>query len=289
MPKITKACRNCAKIFPVKPSHYDIKSYCSRACMGEDYKKRMAGPFNPNFRKAGLKECLRCGKRFHSYNSKRKYCSHRCASFASIGPRNKSGRKRNYAPARAPKQKNFIFVSLPKTCHKCAQPIQKGRQFCNVCSPIGKGKIKSACQICNKIFLDNRARPSKTCSRKCYGKMVSIRQKGEQSHLWQGGKTKEAQSFRNSATYDEWRREVFARDDWTCQICKKRGGRLTAHHILRFSQRRDLALVVENGITLCWPCHTSIRHKEEKYEAQFLEITGGNFRLDPDEGRDEVS
>jgi hypothetical protein len=80
---------------------------------------------------------------------------------------------------------------------------------------------------------------------------------------------------RNSLVYKDWRKAVFDRDDYTCQICGQHGGRLTAHHIRLFSTHPELRYVVPNGITLCWPCHGSIRSREADYEDRFFAITGG--------------
>jgi 5-methylcytosine-specific restriction endonuclease McrA len=55
--------------------------------------------------------------------------------------------------------------------------------------------------------------------------------------------------------YTEWRTAVFRRDDYTCQACGVRGGRLNAHHIKRWSRHPELRYAVENGKTLCISCH----------------------------------
>jgi hypothetical protein len=54
---------------------------------------------------------------------------------------------------------------------------------------------------------------------------------------------------------DEWRLAVFHRDDFTCQKCKCRGGKLHAHHIRNYANNKDLRVVVNNGATLCEDCH----------------------------------
>jgi 5-methylcytosine-specific restriction endonuclease McrA len=66
--------------------------------------------------------------------------------------------------------------------------------------------------------------------------------------------------IRKWAVYKEWRRQVFERDDYTCQFCKARNGRgkevfLEADHIIPFAKRPDLILSVANGRTLCRACH----------------------------------
>lgn len=58
-----------------------------------------------------------------------------------------------------------------------------------------------------------------------------------------------------SLDYRLWRNAVFERDDWTCQHCKVRGGFLHADHIKPYATHPDLRLDVDNGRTLCPPCH----------------------------------
>ncbi len=60
---------------------------------------------------------------------------------------------------------------------------------------------------------------------------------------------------RRCVEYKMWRRNVFERDDYTCQHCGARGVKLNAHHIKPYSIYFDLRYSVPNGITLCVPCH----------------------------------
>ena len=84
---------------------------------------------------------------------------------------------------------------------------------------------------------------------------------GEKNHNWKGGVTPEAEKVRKSIEYRLWREAVFARDNWTCQMCGKRGnGELNAHHIKPFSDCPEFRTSIENGITLCRECHIEI-HK----------------------------
>lgn len=75
---IKKECKFCKNLFSCKPSHYDKKTYCSKKCMAQDYKKRLLGNENPNFKMKGVRVCKICSKIFHNYNKKRKYCSNNC-------------------------------------------------------------------------------------------------------------------------------------------------------------------------------------------------------------------
>ena len=70
-----------------------------------------------------------------------------------------------------------------------------------------------------------------------------------------------SKEIRNSNKYIEWRKNVFERDDYTCQICGKIGGELNAHHKKSFSKYEDLRFTLSNGITLCKECHIEL-HKQ---------------------------
>ena len=60
--------------------------------------------------------------------------------------------------------------------------------------------------------------------------------------------------------YYDVRYFVFARDNYTCQVCKKKNKILRTHHILYKSKGgTDRA---DNLITVCTDCHTSENHKE---------------------------
>lgn len=79
--------------------------------------------------------------------------------------------------------------------------------------------------------------------------------KGALSPKWKGGITPKNLAIRNSPKAQQWRLAVFERDDFTCQACDMRGGKLHAHHILAFSKFPEHRFDIKNGITLCVPCH----------------------------------
>lgn len=53
----------------------------------------------------------------------------------------------------------------------------------------------------------------------------------------------------------EWKLKVFERDNYTCQICNQRGGKLQADHIKPYSLYPDCRWDLDNGRTLCIECH----------------------------------
>ena len=75
------------------------------------------------------------------------------------------------------------------------------------------------------------------------------------------GNTNINKLIRSSAKFIKWRKEVFKRDNYTCQECKKRGGiYLHAHHVKQFAFYPELRFDTNNGITLCRDCHKNIKH-----------------------------
>lgn len=78
---------------------------------------------------------------------------------------------------------------------------------------------------------------------------------GEKSHFWKGGISKHYKIRYYSFEYRQWRKLIFERDNYTCQVCRKVGGYLTAHHIKSFAKYPELRFDINNGITLCEDCH----------------------------------
>ena len=82
-------------------------------------------------------------------------------------------------------------------------------------------------------------------------------------------------SIRESLEMKEWRRAVFARDNWTCRLCGNRSCKgnsvvLNAHHVKRLSDHPELGTNLDNGVTLCECCHKKTYGKEELYEEKWV-------------------
>ena len=85
---------------------------------------------------------------------------------------------------------------------------------------------------------------------------------GEKCPLWKGGITPINKAIRMTLEYRLWREAVFKRDNYTCVWCGDRNhdGRgetlvLNADHIKPFSLFPELRFSIDNGRTLCVPCH----------------------------------
>jgi len=78
---------------------------------------------------------------------------------------------------------------------------------------------------------------------------------GERHPMWKGGVTSIYKKIRKSPEYIAWRESVFKRDNYTCLHCGIKGGVLNADHIKPFATHPKLRLDIDNGRTLCEPCH----------------------------------
>ena len=89
---------------------------------------------------------------------------------------------------------------------------------------------------------------------------------GENNPSWNPNLTDEDREIgRRIPGYKEWRKLVYNRDNYTCQICKdKSGGNLVAHHIEGYNYNKDLRITLENGVTLCEKCHNKFHKKYGK-------------------------
>lgn len=120
-----------------------------------------------------------------------------------------------------------------------------------------RGRIKSP-ETRLKLSLANKGRPSHN-----KGKPMSEEQKikignanrGEKSVCWRGGITHWRKKIYHSKEYKDWRKAVFERDNYTCVWCGITKVELHADHIKPFGLYPELRTVLNNGRTLCVPCH----------------------------------
>ena len=115
-----------------------------------------------------------------------------------------------------------------------------------------------------KIYVTNYERvrvgdidPNKFC-----GVSLLPSNKSDKHWNWKGGITPIVRAIRNSEEMKNWRKQVFQRDGFSCVECGAKGVILHAHHIMPFSEYKDLRFDIDNGITLCKDCHNKKHSKK---------------------------
>jgi len=228
-------------------------------------------------------KCLFCEEKFTSKRPHSKFCSNNCSKKNSYRKRPKFyGGSCSYCgeefKARKPKSK---FCSI-----KCKNHFHKNSD------------IEKECPVCKKIFVVPFYERDKSdhCSYSCAGitRWKKIEESGrkeeilikiKESHLegyrtgrlsrfgenapnWKGGITKLNRLVRSLKKYEEWRKEVFIRDNFICSHCGDKGY-LNVDHIRPLStllkendiknteqaNNCDALWDMENGRTLCISCH----------------------------------
>jgi hypothetical protein len=137
-----------------------------------------------------------------------------------------------------------------------------------------KGKTMSA-ESRAKMSAAAKARPSNRIGKKhsfetrakISAATREMTPRGQDAPGYIDGKGVERLGLRSTMDLKRWRYEVYLRDKFTCQHCgDARGGNLCAHHIKPFAVFPALRFEVDNGITLCDPCHKA-EHRRLRKEA----------------------
>lgn len=149
---------------------------------------------------------------------------------------------------------------------------KKKISIANTGKPIGLGRKQSKEQI-EKRVSQFRGVKRTLKTRKLMSKKAIERVKKGKHNFGDGSKTPKRLSIYKSLEYRLWRESVFERDNWTCVWCKIRGGELHADHIKPFAYFPELRFAIDNGRTLCKPCHLTtdtwgyrakIKYKDKK-------------------------
>ena len=128
-------------------------------------------------------------------------------------------------------------------------------------------RVERVCIWCGKSKLVAVAYSKRPfCNRICMAEWMSENQRGANHWHWQGGITEKKSRDNLYEGYKEWRRKVYKRDNFQCQVCDS-NERLEAHHIKPRSEYPELILDIDNGITLCKKCHKEV-HYGKKVQSQ---------------------
>ncbi len=127
-------------------------------------------------------------------------------------------------------------------CIDCGTKVYKTSIRCKVCSNKSRAKERPNCVDCGcTIGLHaTRCLP-------CHN--VSQDQ----------GLSRERTKFNASTKWKQVRTECYERDDYTCQVCNKRGSQvLECHHIEGYAENPEKRLDIDNLMTVCYDCHKHI-------------------------------
>ena len=233
---LTKQCAYCGKEFHVgKKTNYETATFCSRECAGKYRSAFLTGQAATNYKNGSrLKVVVSCS-----------YCGKTIL-----------------------KEKQFVDRFKHCFCDRTCQAAYY-REHCSDYQGEKSPKysqVEVRCEWCGKSFktyqcLKDEAR---FCSKRCRNDWQSDMMKGEAHFNWKGGKTAERQLDMASREYKAWRKAVFERDNYTCQMCgDNRGGNLRAHHIKPYRDYPELRHDVDNGITYCEKCHIKVHSIDE--------------------------
>ena len=236
-------CVHCGGEFLYTRSKKTIRKFCSRVCSGA-YVRGIKRP-----RTLVEKNCKWCGVGY-LVRARRAKCSVYRSRSCVIAARLDRPRKKR-APREDPRN---------KSCHVCGTGgLARKAKYCSPdCRYLGRYKkprselstLVRGCGICGTPIRVWTKRPQKNCI-----KCASGLRAGAQNPNWKGGVTNENQQIRRSPEGVAWRKAVFGRDCFTCQICGQVGGTLHADHIKPFAYYPDLRTELSNGRTLCKECH----------------------------------
>lgn len=107
--------------------------------------------------------------------------------------------------------------------------------------------VNGATRSCGCLFKETSA---------ANGRLNAGKLSGAKSHLFKPELTDEQRlASRNLPELRKWRKAVYERDSYTCDVCRQKGGRLNAHHLDCWAEYPDKRYDVSNGITLCVSHH----------------------------------
>lgn len=103
------------------------------------------------------------------------------------------------------------------------------RSFQKGCIPWNKG-LKGKIKLSEKTKIKiSESHMGLSISNETKGK-ISESLRGEKHWRWKGGIGSLYEVIRKSWVYRAWRTEIFIRDEYTCQMCGKKGGQLQVDH-----------------------------------------------------------
>ena len=98
--------------------------------------------------------------------------------------------------------------------------------------------------------------------------------RGKNAWNWVKDRTKarEKRNLRMSIEWREWRSKIFERDLYTCKDCGISGVYIEPHHIIPIRENMNRIFDINNGITLCRPCHKKTLWRESDFTEKYFKI-----------------
>lgn len=173
----------------------------------------------------------------------------------------------------------MLKVEEENHCIDCENKITAHAKRCKSCSQIGKRMSKEARKKMSiarkgkKLSKEHKRRLSegKKNNKNALGSVRSLEYRRKMSIVKGGdGNINRLSKKRRTIPEDvKWRKQIFKRDNYTCQMCNKRGTTLNAHHIYPKALYPKLRFKLSNGITLCKECHDDTKRLEMQWVSYF--------------------
>lgn len=152
-------------------------------------------------------------------------------------------------------------------------------------SPYSRKEIIWNCPDNKHKPFKRSCRASTLCNYRCPNCYEPL--KGVNHPNWNPNLTEEERESNKSRTHSReyrlWRKNVFEKDNYTCQACGQKGDKifLNAHHLDSYDKYEDKRMDINNGITLCTECHKEFHKlygKGNNTKEQFEEYLNKYFK-----------
>jgi 5-methylcytosine-specific restriction endonuclease McrA len=148
-----------------------------------------------------------------------------------------------------------------RACPQCGKPRHRQSALCRECYLAAHRSPESyadrVCPVCAKAFVVHRTHIERGQGIYCSS---SCARSGSPTHPRNG-----SWRSRKGAGYKRWRLAVIERDHGFCRLCHATDD-LQVHHIKTFADHPDHRGRIDNGVTLCAPCHRRFRGVEHEHE-----------------------
>lgn len=241
MPKIERTCKVCGSVFMVDASRlkHGRGQTCSRDCQYRSIQRRVSVT------------CAQCGKPFEvrqadydyrvGIGEPPTYCSRKCTHDSPAWKKNLGDSLRTSPAAIAERTRAIAAMNAD-----AGTPEGRERRRKQTREQMDNPELRAKWQGAIRRRSDSPEWQASAQFRR-----------GNAHAKYKGNKTAR-ETAKARYEYQTWRTAVFQRDDYTCQECSVRGGRLHAHHIQPWAEFPALRFDLSNGVTLCERCHRAI-------------------------------